>query len=69
MEPCRDLQKIILSAPPDEIVFCEGEQFSYKDIIAWIQCMPAKVSFKFFSEQAGSIIGSDFKNAKGHVMV
>lgn len=68
-EPCGDLQKLILSTPPDEIVFCEGDQFSYKDIIAWIQRMPAKSSFKFFSKQAGSIIGSDFKNANGFVMV
>ena len=68
-EPCGELQQFILSAPPDEIVFCEGDQFSYKNIIAWIQRIPAKTSFKFFSKQAGSIIGSDFKNANGCVMV
>lgn len=68
-EPCGNLQKLILSAPPDEMVFCEGEQFSYKDIIAWIQRMPSNISFKFFSGQADSIIGSDFKNANGYVMV
>lgn len=68
-EPCGDLQKFILPALPDEMVFCEGEQFSYKDIIAWIQHMPSNISFKFFSEQADSIIGSDFKNTNGYVMV
>lgn len=68
-EPCGDLHQLIVPVPPDEMVFCEGGQFSYKDIIAGIQRMPSNISFKFFSEPAGSIIGSDSKNTHGDVMV
>ena len=51
----------------NEIVFCQGD-LSFSKIIAWMQLLPATVSFRIHAAGSGSIAGSGDKNSTGEVL-
>jgi N-acetylglucosaminyl-diphospho-decaprenol L-rhamnosyltransferase len=51
-----------------EIVFCEGPEYSFADIIDQIQQGPAGFRYKFHASGSGSITGSDQKDRRGEVI-
>jgi N-acetylglucosaminyl-diphospho-decaprenol L-rhamnosyltransferase len=52
----------------DEIVFCEGNNFSFKEIINLIQEKRPSLYFKFHAENSHSIVGSQSKDTAGETM-
>jgi O-antigen biosynthesis protein len=61
----RQLNHLITMYPVKEIIFCE-DGLSFKDIIATVQQLPARVRNKFHASGSSSIIGSDSKDISGN---
>jgi len=49
----------------DEIILCEGDRFSFKEIIEQIQQKKQLVSIKIHAANSHSIVGSDYKDRNG----
>ena len=62
-----DLSVIIREQRVDEVVFCEG-RLSFKQIIQWMQTLPAAISFRIHAAGSGSIVGSGRKDMQGSVL-
>jgi hypothetical protein len=61
------LSHLIKMYPVKEIIFCE-DIFSFKEIIATVQQLPAGVRNKFHASDSSSIIGSDSKDVSGEYL-
>jgi len=61
------LENIINTFKIREIIFCTNS-ISYKNIIALIQQLPKKISYKFYSSQSQTIISSDSKTNTGEIL-
>jgi GT2 family glycosyltransferase len=53
----------------NEIIFCEGEAYSFKDIIEAIQCPFRQAIYKTHAAGSSSAVGSHSKNRKGETIV
>ncbi|MBE7173359.1 MAG: glycosyltransferase family 2 protein [Williamsia sp.] len=62
-----DLQDTLSEQSPEEIVFCEGGDLSFKKIIQWMQTPPAAL-FKVHAAGSSSIVGSNQKEAQGDAL-
>jgi N-acetylglucosaminyl-diphospho-decaprenol L-rhamnosyltransferase len=51
-----------------EIIFCEGAEFSFAQIIESIQQWPAGVRYKYHASGSACITGSDQKDSRGEVI-
>ena len=49
----------------DEIIFCEGTEWSYSQIIGYMGDHPGEKDFRIYSEGSESIVGSDSKDLAG----
>jgi N-acetylglucosaminyl-diphospho-decaprenol L-rhamnosyltransferase len=49
----------------DEIIFCEGNNFSFKKIINEFEKRKTHVQYKIYADKSGSITGSSSKNGMG----
>lgn len=52
----------------DEIIFCEGKDFSFKEIISAIQQKPSPGNYKIYSSNSYSVVGSISKNDPGEII-
>jgi N-acetylglucosaminyl-diphospho-decaprenol L-rhamnosyltransferase len=52
----------------DEIIFCEGKDLSFKQIIDSIEKKSSTRNFKIHSSNSFSIVGSDSKNRSGEII-
>lgn len=51
----------------DEIVFCEGKEFAFRQVISQLQVTPGK-SYKIHASESESVVGSDISNKQGEVI-
>jgi N-acetylglucosaminyl-diphospho-decaprenol L-rhamnosyltransferase len=63
-------ERTIVENPQEanEIIFCEGPELSFKEIIGSIQQKNKSVSFKIHAGSSQSIVGSDSKNKNGEAI-
>jgi hypothetical protein len=52
----------------DEVIFCEGKGFSFKEIIDSAEQNGSAIHFKIHSSKAASLVGSNFKNKSGETI-
>jgi hypothetical protein len=52
----------------DEIIFCEGKYFSFKEIIDAVQQKSSTINYKIHSSNSYSAVGSFSKNDPGEII-
>ena len=52
----------------DEIIFCEGKDFSFTQIIDSLEKESSTVNFKIYSSNSFSVVGSNFQNKSGEII-
>ncbi|WP_246228420.1 glycosyltransferase family 2 protein [Paraflavitalea devenefica] len=64
-------KRIIEGGPDsaDELIYAEGLQYSFKDIIAAMQNNPAQKKIRIHAAGSNSIVGSDSKNILGEIII
>lgn len=63
----KNLQKLAVTVPFREIIFCQGT-LSFADIIEGLQKMPQGVVAKIHTADSSSIVGSDSKDTSGEAV-
>ena len=63
---CQEVENLIPTVTDSEsIVYCTGEQFSYRQLIKEIEALPSGKNIFIHGKDTGSIVGSGSKNERG----
>lgn len=63
-----ELLQIVRGTPVRELIFCESNQLSFKEIIQYYQRVPDYVKLRIHAHESHSIIGSDSKFYSGETI-
>jgi GT2 family glycosyltransferase len=64
----RDLLPIVQATPVRELIFCESERMSFKEIIGFYQQIPKTIKLRIHAAGSLSVIGSDSKFYSGEAI-